>query len=209
MATRIARVHLNISTLTQGALCKATKMGYDGQSGSSTTTEMKAPYEQFEYDDRNHSIAPSTRKLSTSAADLMRRNASGEYSNTVSTDAPIDEEQRNWRILLQASVMPSWKRRAPNMRLSTTLETRRISGLSERALFLRKTLEDSHRSKVLPVWSWMYFRRSSTTDGLNQSSCILSSYCVRLALLYKEWVSRSKALAQTCLQLTDEQTRLL
>ncbi len=53
-------------------------MGYHRSSGSSTATETKAPAERFEYDDRNHSMAPSTRKFSTSAADLIRRNASGE-----------------------------------------------------------------------------------------------------------------------------------
>ncbi len=42
---------------------------------------MESHFEPMEYDERNHSIAPSTRKLSLNAADLMRRNASAKLAN--------------------------------------------------------------------------------------------------------------------------------
>ncbi len=57
-------------------------MGFDRLSGSSATNpEMKTHVEPMEYDERNHSIAPSTRNLSSNAADLMRRNASAKLAN--------------------------------------------------------------------------------------------------------------------------------
>ena len=57
-------------------------MGFDRLSGSPTTSpEMKTHSEPIEYDERTHSIAPSTRKLSLNAADVMRRNASAKLAN--------------------------------------------------------------------------------------------------------------------------------
>lgn len=53
-------------------------MGYDS---SVLSPQTEAPLESIEYDERNHSIAPSTRKPSTSAAELMRRNASAKLAN--------------------------------------------------------------------------------------------------------------------------------
>lgn len=57
-------------------------MGFDHWSGSSDTSpEMKTHFEPMEYGERNHSSAPSTRKLSLTAADLRRRNASAKLAN--------------------------------------------------------------------------------------------------------------------------------
>lgn len=57
-------------------------MGFDRRSGSSATSpEMKTHLEPMEYDERNHNIAPSNRRLSLNAADRMRRNASAKLAN--------------------------------------------------------------------------------------------------------------------------------
>lgn len=57
-------------------------MALDRWSGSSATSpEMKTRFEPMEYDERNYSIAPSTRKFSLNAADLMRRNTSAKLAN--------------------------------------------------------------------------------------------------------------------------------
>ena len=57
-------------------------MGFDRFSSSPTTSsEMNTQSQQMEYDERNHSIAPSARKISLNAADLMRRNASAKLAN--------------------------------------------------------------------------------------------------------------------------------
>ncbi|CAD6585607.1 MAG: hypothetical protein ASARMPRED_002206 [Alectoria sarmentosa] len=51
-------------------------------SGSSAPSpEMKTGFEPMEYDERNYSIAPSTRKFSLNTADLMRRNTSAKLAN--------------------------------------------------------------------------------------------------------------------------------
>ena len=57
-------------------------MGLDRSSGSSATSpETKTHSDPMEYDEKNHGIAPSDRKLSHNAADLMRRNASAKLAN--------------------------------------------------------------------------------------------------------------------------------
>ena len=54
-------------------------MGLDRSSASSAPSpEMKT---HLEYDERNHVIAPSNRKSSLDAADLIRRNASAKLAN--------------------------------------------------------------------------------------------------------------------------------
>ncbi|KAM0806319.1 putative MFS sugar transporter [Usnea florida] len=57
-------------------------MAFDRSSGSSATSpEIKTNFEPIEFDDQNHRDTPSTRKLSLSAADRVRRNASAKLAN--------------------------------------------------------------------------------------------------------------------------------
>lgn len=58
-------------------------MGFDHWNNGSPapSPEMKTHLEPMEYDERNHSNAPSNRRVSLNAADRMRRNASAKLAN--------------------------------------------------------------------------------------------------------------------------------
>ena len=57
-------------------------MAFDRSSGSfATSPEIETNFGPIEFDDKNHSNTPSTGKLSLSAADRMRRNASAKLAN--------------------------------------------------------------------------------------------------------------------------------
>ena len=69
-------------------------MGFDLSSGSSSTSpETKTRLEPIEHDERNHSIAPSTGKISLNSDDRMRRNASAKLANPLAGISNVDLEE--------------------------------------------------------------------------------------------------------------------
>ena len=76
-------------------------MAFDRSSGSSATSpEIKTNFEPIEFDDKNHSNTPSTRKLSLSAADRVRRNASAKLANPLAgiSHAKLEEMRATYAL---------------------------------------------------------------------------------------------------------------
>ena len=154
---------------------------------------MKAPVRQFEYDDRNHSIAPLNRKHSTSAADLMRRNARGK---------PCVSNYNNGRRLTWCSQTGE-----PFSRNQSCKAGGNVRGLCAEAPYWRRgryhSVQKGRRPRPrVPLirtmprstdWSQIFFKKSLTIAGRSPNSCTSSSYYARLVPPSKEWVNSAKS----------------
>ena len=113
-------------------------MGLDPCSGSSATSPgVKRHLEPREYDEGNHSIAPSNRKLSLNAADLMRRNASAKLANPLAGISHAQLEEMGATYAMKYRIGDEEDVRAFRMGAVLAQEPRRfaqVQGLTGREL---------------------------------------------------------------------------